>query len=145
LRCSGYDSATLRRTLLDHRPIPALLLDSLEALGGRPALAPAKPSPMARVVARDFPGLSHNARTEIVAQASPTDLKLFQHTERLPLTVAETARLYLRESRICKPWPASIKTAAQSMTRYPGVRHAPTPARLDRQPAHGAARRPAPR
>lgn len=100
LRCSGYDSATLRRTLVDHRPIPALLLDSLEALGGRPALAPAKPSPMARVVARDFPGLSHNARTEIVAQASPTDLKLFQHTERLPLTVAETARLYLRESRI---------------------------------------------
>ncbi|MHA6160892.1 dermonecrotic toxin domain-containing protein [Pseudomonas sichuanensis] len=102
LRCSGYDSATLRRTLLDHRPIPALLLDSLEAFGGRPALAPAKPSPMARVLARDFPGLSHNARTEIVAQASPTDLKLFQNTERLPLTVAETARLYLRESRICK-------------------------------------------
>ncbi|MDH0730065.1 NEL-type E3 ubiquitin ligase domain-containing protein [Pseudomonas sichuanensis] len=101
LRCSGYDAAAMRRILVDHRPVPALLRDSLEALGATPmAATPAQP--LEAALARDFPSLSAGCREEILAQASPADLTRLQQTGRLPLRMAETARLYLRESRITK-------------------------------------------
>ncbi len=101
LRCSGYDAAAMRRILADHRPVPALLRDSLEALGATPmAATPAQP--LEAALARDFPSLSATSREEILAQASPADLARLQETGRLPLRMAETARLYLRETRLAK-------------------------------------------
>ncbi|MDH0302130.1 MULTISPECIES: DUF6543 domain-containing protein [unclassified Pseudomonas] len=101
LRCSGYDAAVLRLVLHDHRPLPALLVDSLEALGARPLTPPAEPGEGA-ALARGFPSLSPRARAEILAQAGPADIARLRKTARLPLPMAETARLYLRESRISK-------------------------------------------
>ena len=101
LRCSGYDGALLRKALLDHQPLPALLLDSLEAFGGLPLPLTGEPQ-VASVLARDFPGLSPRAREQILAQASARDFLQLQRTGRLPLPIAETARLFLRDGRINK-------------------------------------------
>ncbi|MGG7637022.1 dermonecrotic toxin domain-containing protein [Pseudomonas sp. ES1] len=102
LQCSGYDAPALRRVLLDHRPIPALLLDSLEAFGARPNTLWVGEQPLTAILARDFPSLSPASRAEILAQASAPDIAQLQQSQRLPLRLAETARLYLRESRISK-------------------------------------------
>ena len=99
LRCSGYDAAAIRRVVSDHRPLPALLGDSLEAFGIS-APAPLATGAEDALLARDFPGLSPRARGEILAQASPRDLARLRDHARLPLAVAERARLYLRDARI---------------------------------------------
>ncbi len=98
LRCSGYDAAALRQVLLDHRPVPALLLDSLEAFG---ATVPTPlPNPDEACLASAFPSLSPRMRGEILAQARAVDRIELRRSARLPLRIAETARLYLREARI---------------------------------------------
>jgi len=100
LRCSGYDESALRQALVEHRPAPTLLLESLEAFGARSTALPQASTVEDALLARDFPSLSSRARREILAQANPDDLARLQRTGRVPLAVAETARLYLRESRI---------------------------------------------
>ncbi|WP_248919434.1 dermonecrotic toxin domain-containing protein [Pseudomonas entomophila] len=99
---SGYDTSVLRQTLENHRPLPALLVDSLEALGARPMNGTPPEPASAAPLARAFPSLSRPARMEILAQANPRDLAQLQRTGRLPLPIAETARLYAREGRINK-------------------------------------------
>lgn len=98
-RCSGFDEAALRRLHVDHQPAPALLLDSIDALGG-----PARPLGTvhadAAPVARAFPGLSPRALNELLARARPQDLASLRSTGRVPLALGESARLYLREGRI---------------------------------------------
>ncbi|WP_261241528.1 MULTISPECIES: dermonecrotic toxin domain-containing protein [unclassified Pseudomonas] len=98
LACSGYDDAALRELLTDHKPLPALMLDSLEAFGAD-RVVPAETEGTA-VLARDFPGLSPRARNEILAHATPAQRAQLQRTGRLPLPMAESARLYLRHARI---------------------------------------------
>ncbi|AXM95496.1 dermonecrotic toxin domain-containing protein [Pseudomonas plecoglossicida] len=99
LQCSGYDEAILRRVMVDREPAPALLFDSLEALGGQVPPPPAV-APNGNLLARDFPSLSARVRAEILAQARPAELEQMQRTQRLPLRLAETARLYLRDARL---------------------------------------------
>ncbi|WEK29280.1 MAG: NEL-type E3 ubiquitin ligase domain-containing protein [Candidatus Pseudomonas phytovorans] len=99
LQCSGYDEAIVRRVMVDRESAPALLLDTLESLDGK------VPEPLLRAtdggpLARDFPSLSARAQGEILDQASPADVLQMQRTQRLPMRLAETARLYLREARI---------------------------------------------
>ena len=101
LQCSGYDEAMLRRVMVDRESAPALLLDTLEMLGGNvpePQLQATDGNPLAR----DFPSLSARAQGEILDQTSPADLLQVQRTQRLPMRLAETARLYLREARISR-------------------------------------------
>lgn len=98
LRSSGYDDAALRRLLLDHRPLPALLLDNLEAFGATPL--PFIERSDTAVLARDFPALSPRARNEILNTASSRDVAQLRQTGRLPLAMAEQARLRLREARL---------------------------------------------
>lgn len=100
LRCSGYEAAALRKVLADHQPLPALLADSLQSLGGIEAELVHEPTAAASVLGRDFPALSPRARRQILAQARPVDLAQLQRSGRLPLRIAETARLHLREGRI---------------------------------------------
>lgn len=100
LRCSGYEEADLRQTLVEHRPLPALLLDSLEAFGASIEPRPPAFAQEDALLAQDFPSLSPTLRREILAQTQPRDLSQMQRTGRIPLNVAETARLYLREARI---------------------------------------------
>ncbi|WP_348240908.1 hypothetical protein, partial [Salmonella enterica] len=52
------------------------------------------------LLARDFPSLSARAQAELLTQARPADLLQMQRTQRLPLRLGESARLYLREARI---------------------------------------------
>lgn len=99
LQCSGYDEAILRRVMVDREPAPALLLDSLEMLGGQ-LPAPPMRATNGDLLARDFPSLSARAQAEILDQACPADMLHMQRTQRLPMRLAETARLYLREARI---------------------------------------------
>jgi hypothetical protein len=72
LRSCGYDDSAVRRLLLDHRQLPALLLDSLEAFGATPL--PLVERGDGAVLARDFPSLSPRARNEILATASSSDV-----------------------------------------------------------------------
>ncbi|QHG64151.1 dermonecrotic toxin domain-containing protein [Pseudomonas putida] len=98
LRSSGYDDAALRRLLQDHRPLPAPLLDSLEAFGA--TLPKNVGLGDSSVLARDFPSLSPRIRNEILATASSQDLAALKQSGRLPLRLAEQARLYLRDARL---------------------------------------------
>ena len=100
LRSSGHSEAAVRRVMVDQRRAPALLLDSLQALGTLQEFAGAPDNPDALVLSRAFPNLSGRARAEILAQARAEDLAQLRRTGRLPLPIAETARLYLRETRL---------------------------------------------
>ncbi|MFT0868235.1 dermonecrotic toxin domain-containing protein [Pseudomonas sp. CAM1A] len=102
LRCSGYDSAVIRRALTNRRALPALLADSFEAFSGQAGEGQASALPGSEVLSRDFPGLSPRACNEILAEAAPTDLSRLATLSRVPLAIAEKARLYLREIRINK-------------------------------------------
>lgn len=98
MRCSGYDAATLRRVFTDRLPLPASLLDCLEGLGVEYAAPAVRPGEA--LLVRDFPTLGRHARREILDRAQPRDLRELQRTGRLPLSLGETARLYLRDARI---------------------------------------------
>lgn len=100
LRCSGYSEAAVRRVMVDQLPAPALLLDSLQALDATQAAASVPTSVEAAVLTRDFASLSPRAQSEILAQASAKDLAQLRNSGRLPLPMAETARVYLREARL---------------------------------------------
>jgi len=99
LQCSGYDETMLRRVMVDRESAPALLLDSLEALGGQVPPPPAVTA-NGNLLARDFPSLSARVQAEMLAQARPAELEQMQRTQRVPLRLAETARLYLRDGRL---------------------------------------------
>ena len=100
LRCSGYSEAAVRRVMVDQRRAPALLLDSLQALEATRPVAAGPSNADALVLGRDFPSLSPRAQAEILAQADANSLIQLRRTGRLPLPIAETARLYLREARL---------------------------------------------
>ncbi|QXH34139.1 dermonecrotic toxin domain-containing protein [Pseudomonas muyukensis] len=102
LRCSGYDSAVIRRALTDQQPLPALLVDSFESFSSAAKYSKASALPGSQVLSRDFPGLSERACNEILAQASPEALEQLNSTARVPIVLAEKARRYLREARINK-------------------------------------------
>ncbi|WP_252091104.1 DUF6543 domain-containing protein [Pseudomonas sp. MWU13-3659] len=114
---SGYDTGVLRQTLENHRPLPALLIDSLEALGARPMSGITPEPTSAAPLARAFPSLSRPARAEILAQANPRDLAQLQRTGRLALRIAESARLYARESRISKALASFHQASANASDR----------------------------
>jgi hypothetical protein len=102
LRCSGYDSTVLRRALADRQPLPALLADVLDAFA-HPATGPRpQPLPGSQVLNRDFPALSRRACNELLAQARPAELTQLNNSARVPLAMAERARLYLRDIRLNK-------------------------------------------
>jgi len=115
LRSCGYDDAALRRLMLDHRPLPALLLDGLEAFGATPL--PLIESADSAVLARDFPSLSPRARQEILTTASSRDVARLKQSGRLPLAMAEQARLYLREARLDRALAKLQQIAASSSDR----------------------------
>ncbi|MFK5731975.1 leucine-rich repeat domain-containing protein [Pseudomonas urmiensis] len=100
LRCSGYSEAALRRVMVDQQAAPAMLLDSLQALDATGAAGPESRWTDASALAHDFPSLSSRARAEILAKADAKDVTQMQQSGRLPLSIAETARVYLREARI---------------------------------------------
>lgn len=114
LETTGFDEARLRRLHLEDAPAPARLLDALERLRlheQQPALrgdafdmaltarqAPAGEA--ARLLRRDFPGLTARCAEEIVEQASTEQLERMTRTSRVPLALAEQARWALRDSRL---------------------------------------------
>jgi hypothetical protein len=114
LDSTGLDEARLRRLHLDNARAPARLLDALEYHRLRTASEPlaadeivrrlvgedASLSPAARVVRRDFPGLSRRACEEVVARGNGQALRKLLDQQRVPLAMAEQARWQLRDSRV---------------------------------------------
>ncbi|MBJ9977261.1 hypothetical protein IAE35_19345 [Pseudomonas sp. S75] len=130
LRSSGYSEAQLRQRAVDHQPLPALLLDSLQARGAR-GLATAPPrSPAAILLSRQFPSLGDRACAELLAAARTQDLRYLERAQRIPLAVAEAARLAVRTSRLTRALDAfDVANGAEAdrdlivlrqLTRLPG-------------------------
>ncbi|MFF7709701.1 dermonecrotic toxin domain-containing protein [Pseudomonas sp. NPDC007930] len=116
LACSSYDAAALRRLLANQEATPALLLDTLEAFTGTAPAAPAV-LPQATALARDFPRLSPRAVNEIASRAAAADQHALWARGRVPLRMAESARLYLREGRINRALARFYQTAGASQDR----------------------------
>lgn len=114
LKCSGHDAAAVRQAVADHQPLPAVLLDTLEAFGAH--LPEPAPHLDERPLEQAFPGLTPRTRRAILAQARPADLDSLRDTQRVPLALAEAARLYLREGRLSRAL-SHFYLAAESVDR----------------------------
>jgi len=127
LHISGVSEAQLRQRLVQRRRPPALLSDSLHRLSldnalrqlsvhdledAAGSLAPrlfafayeqmqAPLSASGQVLQRQFAGLPHVILEEIVAAATPEELTTLD-AGRVPLRLAEEARLYLQQLRIAR-------------------------------------------
>lgn len=99
LQASSYDANALRKVIVEREPAPALLLDSLQALGAEPVPLPVSGAGD-RTLARDFPSLSPRVRAQVLDEATREDLHMLREHKRVPLAIAESARLYQREARI---------------------------------------------
>ncbi|MCG8293475.1 NEL-type E3 ubiquitin ligase domain-containing protein [Pseudomonas entomophila] len=111
---TGFDEGKLRQLHLEHAPPPARLLDAWERYQLHeefPALRDedfesevksrqAADEPEAQLLKRDFPGLSSRGAREIVGQANGQQLKDMLEKQRVPLSLAEQARWFLRDSRL---------------------------------------------
>ena len=128
LRVSGVSEAELRRSLMDSRSPPALLSDSLlrlamaDALGkfglGDIASLPdtldgelfahayrsrlPELSPAGKVVQQQFERLPPRVIEEIIGAATAPQIQEIASTGRLPLPVAEEARLYQQQVRMAR-------------------------------------------
>lgn len=114
LQVTGYDTAQVRRLLLENVAAPARLHDALElhqaheqfpALRGQALsdqVAGGEPLPSANetVLRGAFPGLTLNAAREVLGQATGAELDSLAEKGRVPLAMAERARGYLRDSRL---------------------------------------------
>ena len=127
MRISGTSEAQLRQSLLDSRRPPALLSDTLRRLSMEEVLRQlpvhdqeeasasalvklfaysygqmqAALSPAGQVLARQFAGLPNAIVEEVVAAATPTELDVLA-SDRVPVRLAEEARLYQQQVRIAR-------------------------------------------
>ncbi|MDR0280156.1 MAG: hypothetical protein LBJ37_19965, partial [Paucimonas sp.] len=104
-RISGVSEAQLRQTLMDRRRPPALLTDTLRRLmltdaSQYHALQP-RLSVQGRLLARQF-DLPAALVEEIVGAATAQELDTITRTARVPLRLAEEARLYQQQVRIAR-------------------------------------------
>lgn len=81
----------LARQLRQHQP--DLVAQRLEVLK-------LPPSPRTALLRRDFPGLCEPAALELLAGVDSRQLARMSETQRVPLTVAERARWYLKQARL---------------------------------------------
>jgi hypothetical protein len=114
LRSVGMDEAMLRRLHLENAPAPARLCDALHryalhemfprlrgpAFEAQWQEAQGVPSRAAQSLHRDFPTLTTRAGRELLATARDSELTQLLELEKVPLAVAERARLALQEARL---------------------------------------------
>jgi Leucine-rich repeat (LRR) protein len=117
-RVSGLNENNLRRLHVYNQPMPGLLEDTLarQALANelrRAANAQAQIAARyqllqgvehdeAQWLRRDFPGLPKAVASDITRQATAAELMAMANTRRVPLRLAEQARLQLREVRLAR-------------------------------------------
>lgn len=120
---NGYDSPTLERVRLasgvghaqlrlvhdQALPVPPALLQAARDSG---SLIPYRASALAGPLLRDFPGLPGEAADALAANLNSRERRHLQATARVPLRVAEQARLALREAQVNRAlaglaWPAA--------------------------------------
>ena len=119
LRISGVSEAQLRHALVNsHRP-PALLTDTLRRLAlaeqlGAPAALDARVFAAAyrgeqprlsghgQLLKHEFAGLPHRVIEEILGAAEAHELDEMVRAGRVPLRLAEEARLYLQQVRVAR-------------------------------------------
>jgi hypothetical protein len=110
-RISGLSDAELRMAHVQRAPMPALLKDSLARfrlalrLGGEPfqqafAQLQVDVGNEPALLRRDFPGLASVVAQEIISQATDAERASLLLHGRVPLRIAEHARLALRRLRV---------------------------------------------
>ncbi|MEN5302163.1 NEL-type E3 ubiquitin ligase domain-containing protein [Pseudomonas sp. TWI628] len=158
MRVTGLGAEQLRRLCVEGAPVPARLLDIharlklhaseplLYGKGFEQKLASLREQPSAdqALLIRAFKGLTPDAAQEIIEHTSSEHLQALRSTQRLPLSMAERARGYLRENRLDKaglgialgklantdserlvlgmidhhaPWPASVRVELRAGKR----------------------------
>lgn len=126
LRTTGLGEDQLRRLHVDHAPPPARLQDAVQrhqlharspGLRGEAferqlqALQPAATEAEALLL-RDFPGLSVNGAREIIGQSPEALVDTLHAQQRVPLSLAEQARWYLRDARLDRACAGLVQVAA---------------------------------
>jgi hypothetical protein len=115
-QASGIELDALRGLYADNRRVPALLDDTLARFradriaAGRGANADAfarayaefnhVPGTEAALLMRDFGGLTGRAAEEILAGANDLEREWMSRSQRVPLRLAEAARIYQRDLRL---------------------------------------------
>lgn len=113
-RASGYSTAELQRIHTDHLSWPALLRESaedmrtLQRIGRLPAEQQAahwrewrqRPDADTGPLQRDFPGLPASVRAELLAGARRAERTQLIEQQKVPLRLAEQARILLRERQL---------------------------------------------
>lgn len=114
LECTGFDDAQLRHLHAQNAPAPARILDAVARyrlherypqLRGRVfedqlRLLDTEKQPSDIVLQRDFPGLTLRGAQEVVQQSSSEQVELMLSSQRIPLSITERVRWFLRDSRI---------------------------------------------
>lgn len=114
LDCTGFDEAQLRQLYLENAPVPARLADALERYRLHDALPDMDADRFELMIAarqdaeevqgtllrRSFPGLSVRGAKEVCRQVSSQELEQLEATGKVPLTIAERVRWFLRDSRL---------------------------------------------
>lgn len=149
LLITGHDQAQLRRLHLEGAKPPARLLDALERLrlheqfprvNGAAfeeivAQRQANPEEGARLLIRDFPGLTPRCAGEILELADDVlVVRLLEH-KRVPLALAEQARWAVRDSRLDRACagllqPQAINGDSERLALALAQRHGKWPADL---------------
>ena len=117
-RASGLNQNNLRRLHVYNQPMPGLLEDTLarqqlanevrqaadaqQQLATRYQQLQGAEQDSTQWLRRDFPGLPQAVAQDIVRQANAVELAGMGSTRRVPLRLAELARLQLREVRITR-------------------------------------------
>ncbi|WP_026001478.1 NEL-type E3 ubiquitin ligase domain-containing protein [Pseudomonas donghuensis] len=96
----GYDLASVRQLLIEQQPLPAVIVDAFERMGGARLPWPQPVSVHGQWLLRDFPGLSVRAAEQIAASATDVELQVMNRRQRVAPALAEKAVRTLRELRL---------------------------------------------
>ncbi|MDD0973921.1 NEL-type E3 ubiquitin ligase domain-containing protein [Pseudomonas fontis] len=101
-RIADVDEAQLRGLLVEHRPMPVGLRDTLEHYTGTDTQPLPLDDPDAALVQRDYPGLPARYVEALLNRLNAEQREYMSTHGRVPLAVAEQARELLREARVIR-------------------------------------------
>jgi hypothetical protein len=102
LAASAYDLAALRQLMLDNSPIPAVLADAFEQVGGVPLPVAEVDSWSILSLRSSFPDLSARAMHQLAESATDVERQIMTRRQLLPATLVEKAVRMQRELRLSR-------------------------------------------
>lgn len=109
---SGVSRAQLRLVHDDALPVPPALLQAARDSG---SAIPQRLDALAAPIRRDFPGLALEAANALAANLNGRERYQLQTTARVPLRIAEQARVALREAQLNRALAGLIWPTARSL------------------------------